>query len=393
MLRERQGTRQVLSVSQLTRNIKTILENNLPEVWVCGEVSNLHKASSGHIYFTLKDSLAQISAVFFRHNNRYLHFEIKNGMSLICFGQVGVYEKGGKYQLYVKLIEPKGLGSLQLAFEQLKEKLFKEGLFDTSRKKSIPYLPRRIGIITSSTGAVIHDMLTLLSRRSFSVDVSLFPVRVQGEGAAEEIAAAVGLANKYYKEFDLLVLARGGGSLEDLWAFNEEVLARSIFASQIPTVSAVGHEVDWTISDMVSDMRAPTPSAVIELVIPSRIDLRQNIEDLIRRLKKYINELMPQYIQRLDEIMSILRRSLARMVELRQAQTKGLADRLNALSPLNVLRRGYSLTFEKRSGRLIKDAAGVKVGGELITLLARGKLESKVIQSSRKMGFDNDRKN
>jgi exodeoxyribonuclease VII large subunit len=378
MLRERTDPRVVLTVSQLTRDIKTILENSFPEVWVTGEISNLSRPASGHIYFTLKDSHSQIRCVFFKDYNQRLRFSLQDGLELVCFGRIGVYEKQGNYQLYINLIEPKGAGALQLAFEQLKEKLAKEGLFDTTRKKIIPAMPQRIAFITSASGAVIHDMLTILKRRAFQARVTLFGVRVQGEGAAEEIVAALKLANRFAGEFDCLVLARGGGSLEDLWPFNEEIVARAVFASAVPTVSAIGHEVDWTICDFVADMRAPTPSAAMELLIPSRQELQKTIEDLIRRLEQSMAGQVPQYQQRIDELILSLSRNVRQFIELKQANIQGFIDRLNALSPLAILKRGYSITFDKKKKEVIKNIEAVDVGVEITTLLADGSLESTV---------------
>ncbi|MBU2540279.1 MAG: exodeoxyribonuclease VII large subunit [Candidatus Omnitrophica bacterium] len=369
------GKRRVLTVEELTQDIKTVLENSLPDVWVVGEVSNLSRPASGHIYFTLKDSHSQIRTVFFRDYNRSPKFQLKDGMQILCFGSVRVYERGGNYQLCARCVEPKGLGSLELAFQQLKQKLAREGFFDQARKRSIPPLPKRIAIITSSSGAVIHDMLTVLKRRAMLIQATLFPVRVQGEGAAGEIAQAVKLANKH-ANFDCLLLARGGGSLEDLWAFNEEVLARAVFSSRIPVVSAVGHEVDWTIADFVADLRAPTPSAAIELIIPSRDNLQDRLKELIIRLEQYMHRLIPDYQQRLDDLLVSLGRSLNQMVELKTAKARGFLDRFKALSPLDVLRRGYSITFNKRNHKVIRDIKDVMVGTELVTILSRGKLES-----------------
>lgn len=386
MLRERTNSRTVLTVSQLTRDIKAILENCLPEVYVTGEVSNLSTPSSGHIYFTLKDAAAQIRAVFFRDQNRLSRFALKDGMQVLCSGRIGVYEKQGNYQLYVNIVEPKGVGSLQLAFEQLKEKLSKEGLFDPAKKKPMPAFPSRIAIISSSTGAVIHDMLTILRRRAFSAQVSLFPVRVQGQGAAEEIVGAIKLANKFSDQFDCLLLARGGGSLEDLWAFNEESVARAVFSSTIPTVSAIGHEVDWTICDFVADLRAPTPSAAIELLVVSREELAHRVKESKRRLEQYMLQKVPQYQQQLDEFLVSLGRSLSRLIKLKKIQLKGFSDRLVALSPLNILERGYSITIDNKSGQVIKDARKVSISSVLTTLLARGKIESTVTGSSDEKG-------
>ncbi len=389
---DRSDKRLILTVSQLTRDIKLILGTSFPEVWASGEISNLSIPASGHIYFTLKDESAQIRAVFFKDQNRLLKFQIKDGMSVICLGRIGVYEKAGNYQLYVKLIEPKGIGVLSLAFEQLKEKLSKEGLFDEARKKPIPAFPKRIAFITSRSGAVIADMLTILKRRASQVEVSLFNVQVQGEAAANQISQAVKLADKFYKDFDCLVLARGGGSLEDLWPFNEEIVARSVFSCRIPTISAVGHEVDWTICDFVADMRAPTPSAAIEMLIPSRQDLRKSLQDLIRRLEKYMESVVPQAKQHLDELAVSLSRSLKQMVDLKNERINGLLSRLKSLSPLNVLERGYSITFDRKTGRAIKDIQDVDIAGEILTLLARGSLESNVTRKINQKGFNDDSK-
>lgn len=378
MLRDRALVkRQVLTVSELTRDIKLILDNSFPEVWVSGEVSNLSKPSSGHIYFTLKDPLSQIRAVFFKNENIFSKFELKDGMEVLLFGRVGVYEKSGNYQLYVKAVEPRGVGALQLALEQLKEKLAKEGLFSEARKKPIPAFPRKLAFITSSTGAVIHDMLSVLKRRAVSADVILFSVPVQGKGAAEEISRAVKLANNA-GGFDCIVIARGGGSLEDLWEFNSETLARSIAESKIPTVSAVGHQVDWTICDLVADMRAPTPSAAIEMIMPSGTELKERIADFTRRLESCMQDLVPQYEQRIDEFLIAINRNLKQVLEIKNISLKGLSDRLVALSPLNVLARGYSITFDKASGRVIKDVNQVALGSDILTVLSKGELESKV---------------
>jgi exodeoxyribonuclease VII large subunit len=369
--------RRILSVSQLTRDIKIILENSLPEVWVQAEISNLRIPSSGHIYFTLKDSHAQIRAVFFKEQNRQLKFELKDGMNILVFGRVGVYEKAGDYQIIVLAVEPQGLGALNLALQQLKEKLLKEGLFAAEHKKPIPRFIRHLGIITSPTGAVIHDMFNVLKRRSMKIDVTLFSVPVQGETAAPEISKAIKLANKF-TEFDCLVIARGGGSLEDLWSFNDEELARTIYNSRIPVVSAVGHEIDWTICDLVADMRAPTPSAAIEMIILSRDELRDKIQDLNRRLYKSLEDLLPEYEQRLDDSAISLERAIKNILEVKNLELKALSDKLMALSPLNVLARGYSITFDKLSGKVIKDAEEVAVGSELRSVLAKGNLESRV---------------
>ncbi len=277
--------RYVLTVSELTMEIKDILETKFPDVWVEGEISNLRIPPSGHIYFTLKDDYSQIRAVLFKTQARRIPFTLEDGLFIICRGKVSLYEKRGEYQLILEEIEPKGIGALQLAFLQLKERLEREGLFSPERKKRLPILPHAIGIITSPTGAVIRDMIQIIHRRFENVRILLYPVRVQGEGAAKEIAEGIEYFNQV-KDVDVLIIGRGGGSLEDLWAFNEEVVARAIYNSKIPIISAVGHETDYTISDFVADLRAPTPSAAAELVVRDRSELKNSIYYLWDRLNK-----------------------------------------------------------------------------------------------------------
>jgi exodeoxyribonuclease VII large subunit len=275
--------RYILTVSELTQEIKDILEMQFADILVEGEISNLRVPPSGHIYFTLKDDLSQIRVVLFKRQGRSLRFSPEDGLHVICRGRVSLYEKRGEYQLILEEMEPKGIGALQLAFLQLKERLEKEGFFDPSRKRPIPMVPQRIGIVTSPTGAVIRDMLQIIERRFENVHLLVYPVRVQGEGAAPEIAEGI----EYFSEqtvVDVIIVARGGGSLEDLWAFNEEEVARAIFYSQIPIISAVGHETDYTISDFVADLRAPTPSAAAELVVKDKRELKKTLRFLEGRL-------------------------------------------------------------------------------------------------------------
>lgn len=275
--------KRILTVTQLTNLVKGVLEENFDRVWVEGEVSNLAMPVSGHCYFTLKDAGAQLRCVMFRASARALKFRPSDGMGLVLRGRLSIYEQRGEYQLIVEYMEPKGMGALQMAFIQLKERLAKEGLFDEAHKKPIPLLPRRIAIVTSPTGAAVHDILNVLNRRYANLEILIYPVRVQGEGAGEEIAAAIRDLNRY-KEIDVMIAGRGGGSIEDLWAFNEEVVARAIHASRIPVISAVGHEVDYTIADFVADLRAPTPSAAAELVVKSKAELSERLESLAHRL-------------------------------------------------------------------------------------------------------------
>jgi exodeoxyribonuclease VII large subunit len=294
-------TRKIFSVSELSQEIKNLLERQYPDVWVSGEVSNFRAAGSGHLYFTLKDASAQLRAVCFRNQARYLKFKPEDGISVIARGHLSVYESRGEYQLYVEYLEPAGLGALQLAFEQLKQKLAAEGLFETARKKPLPLLPAAIGVVTSPTGAVIRDILRVLRRRFRNMNVLIYPVKVQGEGAAEEIVEGIRYFNRK-QNVDVMIVGRGGGSLEDLWAFNEEVVARAIAASEIPVISAVGHETDFTIADFVADLRAPTPSAAAELVVHRKQDFITELENRARRMVQIIRLQLSEARQRLTEL-------------------------------------------------------------------------------------------
>ncbi|MFH2013197.1 MAG: exodeoxyribonuclease VII large subunit [Pseudomonadota bacterium] len=280
---------QILTVSELTQEIKLKLESTFDTVWVEGEISNLRSPSSGHLYFTLKDENSQIKTVVFRSHLRFLRFEIKDGLQMICRGRVSVYEARGDYQFIIDYIEPKGVGALQLAYEQLKEKLKNEGLFDDSHKKPLPILPRKIGLVTSPSGAAVRDMINIILRRFPNTEILIMPVRVQGEGASNEITNAIDELNRTTM-VDVMIVGRGGGSLEDLWAFNEEVVARAIYNSNIPVISAVGHEIDYTISDFAADLRAPTPSAGAELVIANKSELISYLKQWLERLVNIINK-------------------------------------------------------------------------------------------------------
>jgi exodeoxyribonuclease VII large subunit len=283
--------RYILTVSELTQEIKDILEMQFADILVEGEISNLRVPPSGHIYFTLKDDLSQIRVVLFKSEAQSLRFSPEDGLHVICRGRVSLYEKRGEYQLILEEMEPKGIGALQLAFLQLRERLEKEGFFDPSRKKTIPMLPQKIGIVTSPTGAVIRDILQIIERRFENVHLLVYPVRVQGAGAASEIAEGIEYFNEQ-TEMDVIIVARGGGSLEDLWAFNEEEVARAIFYSQIPIVSAVGHETDYTISDFVADLRAPTPSAAAELVVKDKREIKNTLRFLESRLGNEVFQIL-----------------------------------------------------------------------------------------------------
>ena len=306
--------RYILTVSELTREIKDILEMQFADILVEGEISNLKVPPSGHIYFTLKDDLSQIRVVLFKNQARSLRFSPEDGLHVICRGRVSLDEKRGEYHLILEEMEPKGIGALQLAFLQLKERLEKEGFFDASRKRPIPMVPQKIGIVTSPTGAVIRDMLQIIERRFENVHLLLYPVRVQGEGAASEIAKGIEYFNEQM-EVDVIIVARGGGSLEDLWAFNEEEVARAIFYSQIPILSAVGHETDYTISDFVADVRAPTPSAAAELVVKDKRDVKNTLQFLEVRLGSEVLQTLQEGRTHLSHLNKRLRDPKKRIEE------------------------------------------------------------------------------
>jgi exodeoxyribonuclease VII large subunit len=389
-------SRHVYSVSALTAEVKAVLEDGFSAVWVEGELSNFKHHTSGHMYFTLKDAQAQLRAVMFRGSNRHLKFQPKDGMAVQVFGTLTVYERRGEYQITVEFMEPKGVGALQLAFEQLKARLEAEGLFEPGRKRPLPRLPRKIGIITSPTGAVIRDMLTIIGRRFPGLAILIHPVQVQGESAASEIATALARLGQR-RDLDVLIVARGGGSLEDLWAFNEEVVARAIAASPIPVISAVGHETDVTIADFVADVRAPTPSAAAELVVAQRDELRQRVDELgaraltamegrlamrrdrVQMLGRHLGALSPvarvrHQAERLRGLQHRLaaRWGLAQMI--RRERLKFLAGKLDSLSPLGILARGYSICFALPARHILKAAAEASVGSEVAVRLHRGEL-------------------
>ena len=304
-------TRRIYSISDLNAEVRELFDLKFPDIWVTGEVSNLRVAGSGHLYFTLKDETSQLRAVCFRNQARYLKFKPQDGMAVVARGRLSVYEVRGEYQLYVEFLEPAGVGALQLAFEELKQKLAAEGLFDAARKKALPILPKVIGVVTSPTGAVIQDILRVLHRRFPNINVMIYPVKVQGEGSAGEIAQGIEYFNRE-NSADVVIIARGGGSIEDLWAFNEEVVARAIAASQIPVISAVGHETDFTIADFVADLRAPTPSAAAELVVHRKEDFVGEIEGHFRQMAQLMRLRISEARQGLAELRHAPRFSNAR---------------------------------------------------------------------------------
>lgn len=388
----------IFSVSQLTQLISGVIDASFSLVMVEGEVSNLRTPSSGHSYFTLKDEVSQIRAVLFRGEKKLLPFELENGQKLLCRGRLSVYKQRGEYQIIVEEAGPSGLGSLHLAFEQLKLRLEKEGLFDESRKRPLPAFPKKIGIVTSSTGAAIRDILRVLERRKSGLDVVISPSAVQGENAAGEIALAIERLNQF-DDIDAIIVGRGGGSLEDLRAFNEEVVARAIHDSSIPVISAVGHESDYCISDFVADLRAPTPSAAAEMVARSGAELAREIEYNKSLILSSITSMLASFRSRLDRESAGLRGPGRRIAEIRmrldelalrmeksifekitlfKSELKGAAGSLDSLSPLSVLSRGYSIATVLPGNKILKDQAQVK-GGDMIGLkLARGSLECRV---------------
>ena len=365
----------VYTVSEITRDVRTILEAAFEHAWIEGEISNFRTAASGHAYFVLKDDKAQIKCVLFRGHRAGMKFTPEDGDQVLLFGRVTVYEARGDYQVIVEAMEPKGLGALQKAFEQLKEKLAKEGLFDESRKQELPEMPWKIGIVTSSTGAAIRDMIHVIRRRNPKTSILLYPAKVQGEGAAEEIARGIQALNKQ-KDVDVLIVGRGGGSIEDLWAFNEEVVARAIAQSKLPVVSAVGHEIDFTIADFVADLRAPTPSAAAELVVPKLNDIVQDLQYLTNQMIERMEEDIQDYrdrlrylidrrffreprqileapAQRLDEIMQRLLRGLDQWVLVKRGNLTQAVHRLFQASPGTQLKI-YSEKQNELAARLVR---------------------------------------
>ncbi len=387
-----------LTVTEVTRRIKFSLETTFPRVWIQGEISNFKQHTSGHLYFTLKDEGAQISAVMWRSRVANLSVVPEDGMKVIARGSITVYPPRGNYQIDCDQIQPLGVGELQLAFERLKKKLAEEGLFDLEHKKPIPEYPQIIGIVTSETGAALQDIRSVLSRRFPSVQVILAPVRVQGIGAAEEIAAAIADMNEF-GGVDVLIVGRGGGSLEDLWPFNEEIVARAIYASQIPVISAVGHEIDFSIADFVADLRAPTPSAAAEMVVRDRAELvevlrniwytmQHNVEERVSALHDVVKGFVTSYAfnrprdllreasQRVDELERALSLSTAHMVKLAGQNRTSLNQRLEALSPKSVLKRGY--TIVRKNNTIVTSAKRLNKGDTASIEFHDGNVATKV---------------
>ncbi len=392
----------IQTVSEITRRIRGSLEQEFFHVWVVGEISNMKRPISGHVYLTLKDAGAQLQTVMFRSVASSVKFELKDGMEVLVFGSVTVYESRGQYQLIIEAIEPKGMGALQLAFLQLKERLGKEGLFDLAHKKALPLFPGKIAIVTSLTGAAIRDIIQVIHRRFAKVKILIYPVKVQGEGAAQEIAQAISDLNTI-PDIDVMIVGRGGGSLEDLWAFNEEVVARSIYASKIPVISAVGHEIDITISDLVADKRALTPTEAGELVVPCYDQVSDALEKIKTRLAqslynkilliksqlmgirnslsfKKLHDKILRLQQELDEVAQRLITVSKHTMELEWERLTGLANRLDNVSPLKVLERGYSITTNGEDDKPIKSTEGLVVGKKLKIRFSHGNVVSSIVE-------------
>ena len=435
--------RNIYSVSDLNANIKALLEESFPFVWIIGEMSNFRIPASGHYYFSLKDAASQISAVMFRGQQRKLKFEPEDGMSVIGMGRISVYEPRGTYQIILEYLEPSGVGALQIAFEQLKNKLADEGLFNDEHKRDIPFIPNKIGVITSSSGAVVHDILQIVNRRYPNIAIQVLPAKVQGKGAAAEIVSALELLNRR-EECDVAILARGGGSLEDLQAFNSEPVARAIFGSRVPVISAVGHETDYTIADFVADLRAPTPSAAAEMVVPEKFTLEHRCKELDTLLKTKINNYFSFLNSRIQELSrrlhdprrkisdlrlriddlhlrlsrtfayrlrrdrenlefrmdrlcannprmfihktkkqleqnySNLIKSYINLNQSKKSKLRELTAKLEALSPMAILSRGYSITRTIPEARVIKNTASVSLNQDIEVMVAKGRLFCRV---------------
>lgn len=396
-------SRRYITVSQLTYALKRLIEDNfiLEDVWIQGEISNFTWHSSGHLYFTLKDETACVKCVMFKSQAYSLQFKPVEGMAVSARGRISIYEKSGQYQLYVDAMEQTGLGALYQAFEKLKQKLEQEGLFDPKNKRALPPLPNKIGLITSPTGAVVQDMIKILRRRRPNLDILIFPAQVQGEEAPASLVKALTDASRF-TALDLVIIGRGGGSLEELWAFNDEQVARAIAGFPKPIISAVGHETDFTIADFVADLRAPTPSAAAELAVPEQMAIKRNLEGLQKRLQQSMNRRIQSYRRDIDKITrsrvftdpkfsyNVRRQELdmftERMIRILRHNLKLERERyyrvlgkLDTLSPLATLHRGYAIA-QKKNGIFIKRAGEVELGEEIKLTLAAGKLVVSCLQ-------------
>ncbi|PKM97367.1 MAG: exodeoxyribonuclease VII large subunit [Elusimicrobia bacterium HGW-Elusimicrobia-3] len=390
----------IYTVSELSGGIKYLLETNFRELWVEGEISGLKVSSLGHTYFDLKDATSNISGVMFRGFATTLKFDLANGLLVRVRGNITTYDRQSKYQLMAREIQPAGIGPLQLAFEQLKKKLAAEGLFDPSRKRPIPALPQKIAVVTSPTGAAIRDILSILKRRYANMHIIIAPVKVQGAGSKEEIAEAIEDLNAGFPDIDVMLVGRGGGSMEDLWAFNEEIVARAIAGSKIPVISCVGHETDFTIADFVADLRAATPSAAAELVVKSKVELAANIAGLEKRLLQSLRiyyenlqgkfrrlassrmlanplALLERPVRRLDDAVEGMLHASGERLRRAGEKLNLQSEKLKALSPLFPLKKGYAVVKDA-AGKAVKSAASLAPGDRLSLQFAEGRAEAEV---------------
>jgi exodeoxyribonuclease VII large subunit len=395
--------KRILTVSELTIKIKSILETKFYYIWLEGEISNFRTSASGHSYFTIKDEGAQLRGVIFKSQMNCIRFSPHDGIHVICRGMISVYTERGEYQLIVDYMEPKGIGARQYGLEQLKKRLAKDGYFDETRKRPLPILPRKIGIVTSPTGAAIRDILNILERRFSNIGLLLYPVKVQGVDAAGEVAEGIRELNNY-EDVDVIIVGRGGGSVEDLWAFNEEIVARSIYKSRVPVISAVGHEIDYTLADMVADLRVPTPSAAAEIVVKSKEEFTAHFAGLTRRIRSALMRLIGEkwvelhrveknlidprrrlgdLRQRLDDIMDRLNLSASYILTSARKDLQAITSRLNGLSPLGILDRGYSIARKIPSYTVIKEAEEVSIGEDINVVLCRGELFCKIYEKDK----------
>ncbi|MDD5565997.1 MAG: exodeoxyribonuclease VII large subunit [Candidatus Omnitrophica bacterium] len=427
-------TVRIYTVSEIAQNVKHLLEDMFGVLWIEGEISNYGAHPSGHLYFSLKDQSAILSAVMFSWANKNVKFKLENGLKVICFGRISAYGPQSKYQIIVEKIEPKGIGSRQLAFEQLTQKLQKEGLFAVEHKRQIPYLPAKIGVVTSPSGAALKDILKVLDRRFSDIEVIISPAQVQGEAAKDDIARAINDLNRFNRglslkeRIEVMIVGRGGGSTEDLWAFNEEAVARAIYGSKIPVISAVGHERDLSIADLVADARAATPSVAAELVIPEKKDLKDRLQELQERLHSSFLDIVMGSEQTIDDSLRRLDIAMAHRIELslqafeglrgkltllnpsallmqyqeklkntirqmyvrmqmlftvRKSAFIALIEKLESLNPLAILRRGYSITFALPDAGIVKDSSRLKPGDMIQSRVQKGEIISQVTEVRR----------
>ena len=399
----------VYSISELNKYLKTLLsfDKILQDIWVKGQIGTFTKASSGHSYFTLRDSDSTINCIMFQGTFSGVN-ELETGMSVVAHGRIAIYEPRGQLQMIVDVIQPEGVGLLQIQFDQMKEKLNKEGLFDESRKRLIPKFPNRIAVITSPTGAVWQDIQNVISRRYPVVELILIPSIVQGDTATKSLVNAFGILNNL-KDVDVVIVARGGGSLEDIWSFNEELVARAVYASSVPVISAIGHETDFTIIDMVADLRAPTPSIAAEIVVPDKEELLEivsnnrskllfYIETLIQRNRIYL-ESFPQNLEKLipdfdflrikiDDCLNAIVKQFGHDIVIKKTKTQSLLERLNSLNPNDVLRRGFAIVQNKKNDKIIQDSNDIKSGDLVNITLNKGNLDAEVLSNQSPKNID-----